>query len=175
MASALVSLTVGLALLSRPCSPVGATARRPPLRATQPALDAANLPETDEIISFSDAAFGQLLALKAKTAESGGGGGGGGAAAADDEEGLFYLRMGVRAGGCSGMSYVMDVTDAGSIEGSDTVLEYREGIRCVVDAKSLIYLFGLRLDYSDALIGGGFSFHNPNAEESCGCGKSFGV
>ena len=86
-----------------------------------------------------------------------------------------HLRMGVKAGGCSGMSYVMDVTDVGSIEGSDTVLEYREGIRCVVDAKSLIYLFGLRLDYSDALIGGGFSFHNPNAEESCGCGKSFGV
>ena len=170
-----VVLSVTLALLSRPCSPGTTTARRPPLRAALHALDAQNRPETDEIISFSEAAFQQLLALKAKTAESGGGGGGGGAAADDDEAGLFFLRMGVRAGGCSGMSYVMDVTDVGSIEGSDTVLEYREGIRCVVDAKSLIYLFGLRLDYSDALIGGGFSFHNPNAEESCGCGKSFGV
>ena len=175
MASALVSLSMVLALVtSRPCAAgYASTARRPPLRTTLPALDAANPPETDQIISFSEAAFGQLLALKAKTAESGGGGGA--AAAAVDEENLFYLRMGVRAGGCSGMSYVMDVTDVGSIEGSDTVLEYREGIRCVVDAKSLIYLFGLRLDYSDALIGGGFSFHNPNAEESCGCGKSFGV
>lgn len=47
--------------------------------------------------------------------------------------------------------------------------------RCVVDPKSLLFLFGLQLDYSDELIGGGFKFVNPNAETSCGCGKSFGV
>ena len=48
-------------------------------------------------------------------------------------------------------------------------------IRCVIDPKSLMFLYGLQLDYSDELIGGGFSFANPNAEETCGCGKSFGV
>ena len=45
----------------------------------------------------------------------------------------------------------------------------------VCDPKSLLYLFGMQLDWSSALIGGGFAFHNPNAESSCGCGKSFGV
>ena len=49
------------------------------------------------------------------------------------------------------------------------------GIKCVIDPKSLMFLYGLNLDYSDALIGGGFSFQNPNAESECGCGKSFGV
>jgi len=47
--------------------------------------------------------------------------------------------------------------------------------RCAVDPKSLLFLYGLKLDYSPELIGGGFKFSNPNAETSCGCGKSFGV
>lgn len=50
-----------------------------------------------------------------------------------------------------------------------------KGLRLVCDAKSLLYLFGMRLDFSDALVGGGFQFHNPNAEKTCGCGKSFGT
>ena len=50
-----------------------------------------------------------------------------------------------------------------------------ESVKIVCDPKSLLFLFGLQLDYSDALIGGGFSFQNPNAEGSCGCGKSFNV
>ena len=50
-----------------------------------------------------------------------------------------------------------------------------EGVRCVIDPKSLLYLFGLQLDYSTELIGGGFNFQNPNAETTCGCGKSFNV
>jgi iron-sulfur cluster assembly accessory protein len=50
-----------------------------------------------------------------------------------------------------------------------------ESLKCVVDAKSMLYLYGLELDYSTELIGGGFKFFNPNAEESCGCGSSFGV
>ena len=49
------------------------------------------------------------------------------------------------------------------------------GFTCVVDPKSLLYLYSLELDYSDELIGGGFQFFNPNSEKSCGCGKSFGV
>ena len=56
------------------------------------------------------------------------------------------------------------------------LLQYAgEQLKCVVDAKSMLYLYGLELDYSNELIGGGFKFFNPNAEESCGCGSSFGV
>jgi iron-sulfur cluster assembly accessory protein len=92
-----------------------------------------------------------------------------------DGESLI-LRMGVRSGGCSGMSYVMDFSTPEDIQEDDAVDEYKaEGIKCVVDAKSMLYLYGLELDYSDQLIGGGFQFSNPNAEESCGCGSSFGV
>lgn len=49
------------------------------------------------------------------------------------------------------------------------------GVKLVCDPASMLYLFGMRLDYSDALVGGGFQFQNPNAEDTCGCGKSFGV
>jgi iron-sulfur cluster assembly accessory protein len=92
-----------------------------------------------------------------------------------DGESLI-LRMGVRSGGCSGMSYVMDFSTPEDIQEDDAVDDYqKEGIKCVVDAKSMLYLYGLELDYSDMLIGGGFQFSNPNAEESCGCGSSFGV
>ena len=88
----------------------------------------------------------------------------------------MILRMGVRNGGCSGLSYVLDFSDAESIEEEDEIDTYEmEGVQCVVDAKSLLYLYGLELDYSDELIGGGFKFFNPNAEDSCGCGSSFGV
>merc|ERR1712161_38294 len=58
----------------------------------------------------------------------------------------------------------------------DVIDEYsEEKLKCVVDTKSMLYLYGLELDYSEELIGGGFKFFNPNAEESCGCGSSFGV
>jgi len=56
-------------------------------------------------------------------------------------------------------------------EGDATMVQ--EGFEIVVDPKSLLYLFGLRLDYSSELIGGGFKFENPNADAACGCGKSF--
>mmetsp|Transcript_9595 Transcript_9595/g.11484 ORF Transcript_9595/g.11484 Transcript_9595/m.11484 type:complete len:187 (-) Transcript_9595:144-704(-) len=88
----------------------------------------------------------------------------------------MVLRMGVRNGGCSGLSYVMDFSSEDDIEDDDAVDEYpAEKLKCVVDAKSMLYLYGLELDYSEELIGGGFKFFNPNAEESCGCGSSFGV
>jgi iron-sulfur cluster assembly accessory protein len=74
------------------------------------------------------------------------------------------------------MSYVMDFSTPDAIQDDDVVDEYvGERIQCVVDAKSMLYLYGLELDYSDQLIGGGFKFYNPNAEESCGCGSSFAV
>lgn len=82
------------------------------------------------------------------------------------------LRVGVRGGGCSGMSYMMDFEDPSNIQDTDEVFDY-QGFKVVCDPKSMLYLYGLVLDYSDALIGGGFQFTNPNANQTCGCGKSF--
>ena len=84
------------------------------------------------------------------------------------------LRVGVRQGGCSGMSYMMEFEDTSNISEQDEVFDY-EGFQIVCDRKSLLYLYGLVLDYSNAMIGGGFEFTNPNANQTCGCGKSFGV
>ena len=84
------------------------------------------------------------------------------------------LRVGVRQGGCSGMSYMMDFEEPEKIRDDDEVFDY-DGFRIVCDPKSLLYLYGLVLDYSNAMIGGGFEFTNPNASQTCGCGKSFGV
>ncbi|MEO0946865.1 MAG: iron-sulfur cluster assembly accessory protein [Cyanobacteria bacterium J06641_5] len=85
------------------------------------------------------------------------------------------LRVGVRGGGCSGLSYTMDFAEPSQVTADDEVYDYPEGLKIVCDRKSLLYLYGLQLDYSDALIGGGFDFVNPNASQTCGCGKSFGV
>lgn len=82
------------------------------------------------------------------------------------------LRVGVRGGGCSGMSYTMDFEDPGNIQDTDETFDY-EGFKVVSDPKSMLYIYGLVLDYSDALIGGGFQFTNPNATQTCGCGTSF--
>ncbi|XP_010553641.1 PREDICTED: iron-sulfur assembly protein IscA, chloroplastic-like [Tarenaya hassleriana] len=82
------------------------------------------------------------------------------------------LRIGVKQGGCSGMSYTMDLENRANARPDDSIIEY-EGFTIVCDPKSLLFLFGMQLDYSDSLIGGGFSFKNPNATQTCGCGKSF--
>ena len=81
------------------------------------------------------------------------------------KENKLFLRMGVRSGGCSGMSYVMDIISEDAVTEEDH-LEEIDDIKCVIDPKSLLYLYGLRLDYSSELIGGGFKFSNPNAETS---------
>jgi iron-sulfur cluster assembly protein len=86
----------------------------------------------------------------------------------------LFLRVGVRQGGCSGMSYLMDFEDSSKVTPHDEVFDY-DGFKIVCDRKSLLYLYGLMLDFSDAMIGGGFQFTNPNAAQTCGCGKSFGV
>lgn len=89
------------------------------------------------------------------------------------------LRVGVRSGGCSGMSYTMDFIDANAIRDDDEIYTYEpEGapsFRVVSDPKSLLYIYGMQLDFSSALIGGGFNFTNPNASQTCGCGSSFAV
>jgi iron-sulfur cluster assembly protein len=89
------------------------------------------------------------------------------------------LRVGVRSGGCSGMSYTMDFIDASAIREDDERYTYQpiqgEAFDVVCDPKSLLYIYGLQLDFSTALIGGGFNFTNPNATQTCGCGSSFAV
>jgi len=82
------------------------------------------------------------------------------------------LRIGVKGGGCSGMTYQMGFD--GEIKNSDTLIE-KDGIKLCVDGKSLFYLTGTILDFSDGLNGKGFVFSNPNATKTCGCGESFGV
>ncbi|KAH9621987.1 hypothetical protein KSS87_000653 [Heliosperma pusillum] len=82
------------------------------------------------------------------------------------------LRVGVKQGGCSGMSYIMDFESRENTKPVDSVIELN-GFTIVCDPKSLLFLYGMELDYNDALIGGGFSFQNPNASKTCSCGKSF--
>ncbi|MDP8245247.1 MAG: iron-sulfur cluster insertion protein ErpA [Candidatus Hinthialibacter antarcticus] len=80
------------------------------------------------------------------------------------------LRVGVRGGGCSGLSYSLNF-DAESKD-NDRSFDCN-GIKLVVDSKSFLYLSGTTLDYADGLNGSGFTFDNPNASQSCGCGSSF--
>jgi iron-sulfur cluster assembly protein len=84
-----------------------------------------------------------------------------------------YIRVMVVGGGCSGMSYKLGF-ESKPLEATDKVFE-REGVRVVVDTKSLLYLSGTQLDYSGGLAGTGFTFTNPNAKRTCGCGTSFSV
>lgn len=87
----------------------------------------------------------------------------------EKEEGLF-LRLGVAAGGCSGMSYSMSFDNQpGEF---DREFEF-DGLKVRVDLRALMYLAGTTLDYKGGLLGGGFGFSNPKAKRSCGCGSSF--
>ena len=83
-----------------------------------------------------------------------------------------FLRVGVKGGGCSGFSYVVEV-DNHVREWDKAFGEFPQKLVC--DQKSFVYLDGMMLDYSNELVGGGFQFHNPNASGTCGCGKSFSV
>ena len=89
------------------------------------------------------------------------------------------LRVGVRSGGCSGMSYTMDFVTSSDIDESDELYEYNTpkggSFKVICDPKSLLYIYGMQLDFSKELIGGGFNFTNPNATQTCGCGSSFAV
>jgi len=83
------------------------------------------------------------------------------------------IRLGIKGGGCSGFSYVIQFEDEPPRE-RDRVYEVL-GVRFVVDKKSLIYLAGAMLDYERTLMFQGFKFRNPNEAASCGCGHSFTV
>lgn len=106
------------------------------------------------LIQLTAAAVGKVASLRAREAEG------------------DYLRLSISGGGCNGLSYKMkfvDQTKKGDIAVcfDDTVV--------LVDSKSALYLKGTVLDYSDALVAGGFKFSNPNAKASCSCGESFSL
>ncbi len=82
----------------------------------------------------------------------------------------YGLRVGVKSGGCSGLSYYMEFMDKPLA--NDHVLEFGD-VKLFVDIFSAMYLSGSELDFTDGLNGSGFAWHNPNAARSCGCGQSF--
>ncbi len=82
------------------------------------------------------------------------------------------LRVGVKGGGCSGLTYVLDLVDEPR---EDDKLIEEHGMKLFVDRKSYVFLAGTILEYSGGLNGKGFVFNNPNAKTTCGCGTSFGV
>jgi iron-sulfur cluster assembly protein len=84
----------------------------------------------------------------------------------------YFLRVGVESGGCSGLSYKLDFDN--EPKNGDETFEF-DGVKVVTDKRSVLYLFGTELDFSDGLNGKGFAFNNPNASRTCSCGESFAV
>ncbi len=85
---------------------------------------------------------------------------------------IDFVRVGVKSGGCSGLSY--DLKFDKEQQESDKIFE-NNNIKIIVDKKSFLYLVGTTLDYSGGLNGTGFVFNNPNANRTCGCGESFSL
>lgn len=83
-----------------------------------------------------------------------------------------YVRVSVKGGGCSGLAY--DLSFDTTQNPADTLAEDK-GVKILIDRKSLLYLIGTELEYSDGLNGKGFQFVNPNASRTCGCGESFSI
>ena len=139
----------------------GSTAHRNPDATLPSAATAARGGKDGTGILITPAALKQLGVLRRQQADD------------------FLLRVGVRSGGCSGMSYTMDFIQPQDVRADDEVYTYEleggAGFQVVSDPKSLLYIYGLQLDFSTALIGGGFNFTNPNATQTCGCGSSFAV
>jgi Iron-sulfur cluster assembly accessory protein len=82
-----------------------------------------------------------------------------------------YLRVGVKGGGCSGMTYILDFDTK---QGDDEIYE-SDGFRFIMNNSHQIYLYGMEIDWQDGLNSRGFVFKNPNATSTCGCGSSFAV
>ena len=82
------------------------------------------------------------------------------------------LRLAVKTTGCSGMAYVMEFAD--QVEDDDVVFEH-QGVKVLINPKSLVYLDGTELDYAKEGLNEGFKFNNPNVKDLCGCGESFNV
>jgi iron-sulfur cluster assembly protein len=109
----------------------------------------------EQIISITDKALEQIKVISQ----------------AENPEGTKGLRLAVTGGGCSGLSYKIEFSDK---KERDNILDFN-GIKILVDPKSVIYLKGIVLDFKDGLNGKGFSFDNPNAKNTCGCGESFSI
>ena len=82
-----------------------------------------------------------------------------------------YLRIGVKGGGCSGMTYVLEFDQKGENDNEFDIA----GVHCIMDKSHALYLLGMEIDWSGGLNARGFTFKNPNASTTCGCGTSFGV
>lgn len=111
-----------------------------------------NLPANENVVDVSESAASQLRELATRPDNSG-----------------KFLRVFVEGGGCSGMQYGMVFDE----KREDDSASLSNGVTVLVDPVSADYLRGSRIDYVDALTGGGFKINNPNARTSCGCGKSF--
>ena len=107
------------------------------------------------MVNISDEAKQQLLKLMSENNES-----------------KKYVRVGVSSGGCSGLSYKLDFDSV--ISDEDKVFD-NNGITLLIDQSSYLYVMGTTLSFSGGLNGKGFSFNNPNASRTCGCGESFAV
>ena len=83
-----------------------------------------------------------------------------------------YVRVGVKSGGCSGLSYDLKFDN---LKGSEDKIYEDNGVKIIVDNKSFLYLIGTTLEFSGGLNGKGFVFNNPNASRTCGCGESFSL
>lgn len=90
---------------------------------------------------------------------------------ADGFDERLFLRIGVKGGGCSGMTYVLGFDKK---DENDSQFEI-EGIQCIMNKAHEIYLYGMQVDWQDGLNNRGFTFKNPNASNTCGCGTSFAV
>ena len=90
----------------------------------------------------------------------------------EDGKNESYVRVGVESGGCSGLSYKLDFDNS---KNDDDELIENNGITLIINKKSVLYLAGTILEFSDGLNGKGFVFNNPNASRTCGCGESFSL
>ena len=90
----------------------------------------------------------------------------------DNQGDDFFVRVSVKAGGCSGLSY--DMSFDNKLNEGDEIFEDK-GVKVVCDVRSLLYLMNTTLDFSSGLNGKGFQFVNPNATRTCGCGESFSI
>lgn len=112
--------------------------------------------QTDNVIVVTEKAIQEIIRIKRESNIS-------------TEHGL---RISIKGGGCSGLTYQLGFDN--HCNENDTVIE-KDGIKLFIDGKSLFYLTGTILDFSDGLDGRGFVFNNPNAVKTCGCGESFGA
>jgi len=116
-------------------------------------MDAMNTDTQTSVVTLSEAALKEVKRLMNVQGVTEGG-----------------LRLGVKGGGCLGLSYTINFDE--KIGQYDQVYDF-EGVKVIVDAKSAIYLQGTQLDFQKDLMGGSFKFVNPNANKTCGCGESF--